>query len=527
VNFLDTLDTGDTPQCDTERDLLRFRRQFFLGRRGQFSPSGWSQQRLDADRCIVAHPDLAVTQVRDGERARARTCTLIGFLLDPTRPQASDKDILRNLLARHDTLEALVAATSPLGGRWAMVLQDGARTVVCHDATGQRQVTYAQTADHGTVCASHAGLLAHVLALRPDPAALDYIRSRGESDFEVYWLPGDRTLYREARALLPNHTLDLQTGCAMRHWPVADTPRPLPLPIAEATACSLATLRGLFDAARNRAPLAVSMTAGWDSRLMLALSRPVRDQLYGFTLTYPHLSLASRDVAVPARLLKQLGLQHHLIRYPDKIDPEFKALFRQSTPSGSTAYCADAQAMHAQYPQDRLCLTGDVAEIVKCHYRLPGVPDHTITPQQLAEVCRLEPHPLVLEALAEWRAGVPANSAIPLLDLFCWEQMAGRWQAQIRAEYDIAQESFAPLNCRTLLLTVLAIDEAQRQGPAYPFFRGLIEQLWPEVLGVPVNPPETTSLKRRVLRALGSTPLYRLIPRQVKDGAKRWLHVTT
>ena len=260
---------------------------------------------------------------------------------------------------------------------------------------------------------------------------------------------------------------------------------------------------------------------------MLALSQPVREQLYCFTLTYPHLSLASRDVAVPARLLKQLGLQHHLIRYPDKIDPEFKALFRQSTPSGSAAYSADAQAMHAQYPQDRLCLTGDVAEIVKCHYRLPGVPDHAVTPQQLAQVCQLEPHPLVLEALAEWRAGVPTNSAIPLLDLFCWEQMAGRWQAQIRAEYDIAQESFAPLNCRTLLQTMLAVDEGERQGPAYPFFRGLIEQLWLEVLAVPINPPETTSLKRRVLRALGSTPIYRLIPRQVKDGAKRWLHAVT
>ncbi|MEX8492484.1 hypothetical protein [Sphaerotilus sp.] len=517
MNFIDTTATGDSLQCDTERALLRFRRQFFLGRTGQFSPPGWSQQRLDADRCIVAHPDLALTQVRHGGRA----CTLLGFLLDPARPQASNRDIVQDLLERHATLDALVAATSPLGGRWALVLQDGARTVVCHDATGLRQVSYARTADHGAVCASHPGLLAQVLALQPDPAVLDYIGSRGESDFEVYWLPGDRTLYREVRALLPNHTLDLQTGLATRHGPGAG---PLsPLSVREAAARCLATLRGLLDAARRRAPLAVSMTAGWDSRLVLALSQPVRDQLYCFTLTYPHLSLASRDVAVPARLLKQLGLQHHLIGYPTRIDPGFKALFRQSTPSGSTAYCADAQAMHAQYPQDHLCLTGDVAEIVKCFYRLPGVPDHAITPQQLAEVCRLEPHPLVLEALAEWRAGVPADSAVPLLDLFNWEQMAGRWQAQIRAEYDIAQESFAPLNCRDLLLTMLAVDEAERQGPAYPFFRALIEQLWPEVLNVPINPPETTSLKRRVLRALGSTPLYRLIPRQVKDGAKRLL----
>jgi len=164
-----------------------------------------------------------------------------------------------------------------------------------------------------------------------------------------------------------------------------------------------------------------------------------------------------------------------------------------------------------------------VAEIVKCFYRLPGVPANEVTPTQLAEVCRLAPHPFVLDALTDWLAGADRNGPVALLDLFCWEQMAGRWQAQIRAEYDIAQESFAPLNCRALLLTMLAVDEAERQGPGYPFFRALIEQLWPEVLTVPINPPETVGLKRRVLRVIGQSGVLGLIPRPVKDGARRLL----
>jgi hypothetical protein len=501
---------------DTDPERLRFRRQFFLGPTGLFAPAGWSRQRLDADRSLVAHPDLALTQVRRG----ARVGTLIGFWFDPARPQASDRDTLHRLLDQHATPEALRTATDALGGRWALVLQDGPHTWMHHDATGLRQVTYLHTDDHGTVCASHHGLLAHVLSLSPDPTALDYLRTRGESDFEVYWLPGDRTLYRGARALLPNHTLDLQTGRATRHWPGADMQPLSPLPIGEAAGRCLVLLRGLFEAARHRAPLAVSMTAGWDSRLMLALSRPARDQLHCFTLTYPHLSHASRDVAIPARLLRQLGLAHHLVGYPapSDIDLAFKALFQQSTPSGSTAYCADAQALHTQYPGDRLCLTGDVAEIVKCHYRLPGVPDHAVTPTHLAAVCHLAPHPFVLDALAQWLAGAPTGGPIPLLDLFCWEQMAGRWQAQIRAEYDIAQESFAPLNCRALLLTMLSVEERARQGPDYPLLHTLIEQLWPEVLNVPINPPEAVSLRHRVLRALGRSPLYRLVRR-----LRRWL----
>jgi hypothetical protein len=82
---------------DTDPERLRFRRQFFLGPTGLFAPAGWSRQRLDADRSLVAHPDLALTQVRRG----ARVGTLIGFWFDPARPQASDRDTLHRLLDQH------------------------------------------------------------------------------------------------------------------------------------------------------------------------------------------------------------------------------------------------------------------------------------------------------------------------------------------------------------------------------------------------------------------------------------------
>jgi len=250
------------------RERLLFRRQFFLGPPDRFDPPHWQQQSLGADLCVVAHPDLELTHVRQGERA----CTLLGFLLDPNRPQAGHRELLDDLLRTSASLEALVAATGAYAGRWAMVLQEGPRTLVCHDATGLRQVVYAQTADHAVVCASHPGLLAQVLALQPDPAALDYIRSRGDSEFEVYWLPGDRTLYREVKALLPNHTLDARTGRATRF---ATAPGPLPaLSSEEALTRCLATLRGLLDAARHRAPLAVSMTAGWAASRPRARAQP-------------------------------------------------------------------------------------------------------------------------------------------------------------------------------------------------------------------------------------------------------------
>jgi hypothetical protein len=90
---------------------------------------------------------------------------------------------------------------------------------------------------------------------------------------------------------------------------------------------------------------------------------------------------------------------------------------------------------------------------------------------------------------------------LDVLDLFSWEQMAGRWQGKVRSEFDIVQESFAPLNCRALLELMLGLDPRKRRAPRFEFFRLMIERLWPETLVEPVNPPEK-SFPRRVLSGI-------------------------
>ena len=74
------------------------------------------------------------------------------------------------------------------------------------------------------------------------------------------------------------------------------------------------------------------------------------------------MPLKSRDVAVPARLLPKLGIDHHVIHYPQTLDGEFKAVFLRNNASANTAYCRDIQALHTHYPSERVCVTGDAAD---------------------------------------------------------------------------------------------------------------------------------------------------------------------
>lgn len=498
-------------------ERLLYRRQFYLGADYLAAFPTWNRREIAGGHRISAHPDLPMAHVEHG----SRSITLLGYVLDPDDPSADDVAIIDRLCRELDETSDLPLATSRLGGRWVMIAHDGSETTLFHDAAALRQVYYLEADapnEPRLVCASQPGLIAELHGLTPDPAALDYLRSRGDSDWEVYWLPGDRSPYERVKALLPNHHLRLRQRTMARYWPTTEVK---PLPYEEGLRESVHLLRGLIDSARRRHPLAVAMTAGWDSRLMLALSKEAAADLYCFTLLYPSTSHASRDVYVPAKLLKKLGIEHHLLRYPESVDEAFKAIARRSSSSVHPPYCLDTQALRDHYPAERLCVTGDVAEVVKVHYRIPGRGRARPTAAQLAAVAKIDAHPFALAAFESWLAGAPRYEHVDLLDLFCWEQMAGRWHGQIRAEYDIVQESFAPLDCRSLLVTMLAIDERERSGPTFRFFRDLIAALWKDVLRVPINPRERIRWKRVIATTLQRLHLYERITPRAKSFAKR------
>ena len=495
-------------EAGSPRERLEHRRQFVLGPRFLDDRPGWTRLEVTPRLRLSAHPDLPVTHLADGPRS----ATLLGYLVDPARPEATDAALLEGLVPGPGrTARQAVERTAALGGRFALLVRDGAETLLFHDACGLRQVYWAASGVEAW-CASQPGLVARQLGLAHDPQAVAYMATRGEDDGAVYWMPGDRSMYQAVRCLLPNHLLGLGAGqapAARRFWPGPD---PLPAPVSTGAAVEAAagTLRALVEGARRRFPLAVPLTAGWDSRLMLALSRDFAAEAACFTLTYPTAPAGSRDVVVPARLLARLGVPHQVVPYPRQVDGPFKALFRLNADAVKEAYCGDAQAMRDHLPAGRTVLTGDVAEIAKCFWRLPGRAEAAITAGDLGALSQVGTHPYALQALREWLDGAPRGE-VPLLDLFCWEQMAGRWQAQIRAEYDLVQESFAPLACRALLAGLLAVPEAERSAPAFPFYRALIERLWPEVLAEPINPPERRGARALAGAALRKAGLYGLV----------------
>ncbi|MDP9035638.1 MAG: hypothetical protein M3O50_12605 [Myxococcota bacterium] len=508
--------SGETGE-ETLEPML-FRRQFVLGPAYVDRSPSWQRIELSKSLRLTVHPDLEVHRVSlDGKWG-----VLLGYALDPRRPQAGNRDILCGLLERFSTGDALFDATDGLGGRWILVVNDGTRTIAFGDAVGLRQLFHVRSpSDRAVWCASQPGAVAEVLKLEIDQVAASFMQTDGYANDEnaSTWFPGDRTPFSGAKLLLPNHYIDLACGTVRRHWPRENL---VTLPLDEAITRCLPLLRGLMASARRRFDMSVAMTAGWDSRLVLAATREMaRDMVY-FTGIFWNMSAGHRDARAPCRLLSSLGLENHLIPCQRQPPPEFLEVFRRNVVTAHRAYAPVAAGMLDTRIAGRVCTKGDVAEIVKCYLRVEDSAGSSITARTLASLAEMGEHPFAIDAFDEWLADAhPFN--VHVLDLFCWEQLMGSQEAMIQAECDLVQEAFSPLNCREILVTMLSVEEKYRRPPSYILFRKLIEELWPETLREPINDEAQRGAKSFVRRTIMRMDVHRLAPPSMRRLGKRLL----
>lgn len=466
----------------------RYFNQFILGPAFAEQLGDWQRITVGKGLKLTAHPDLACTQAMDGDRE----LTLIGHMLDPLAPDATNEDIVRALLHRFTSREGLISAIERFGGRWLLVAMSVEESFLFHDTLGLRQAFYTDPVVTGAMWVmSQAGIASEMLSLTPDEQALDYLDTQTfRRTFESRF-PAAASTFQGLKHLLPNHWLDLRTGKSHRFWPSAPLETLTPGTAIDRI-CML--MSGQIRAAAARFDLALSLTAGFDSRLMLATAREVADRICTVTLRQGRMPDHFPDIEIPARLLKRLGLSHDVIQATSTMTPEFSLQFKRNVFLAHDHYGHDAEAILKHFGRTKAVLAGSGAEVGRCAFRrkLPHADYVRFTPELLAWLEYGSTHPFLVEHFREWLADVSQQNHVKLLDLLEWEQDYGNWLAMTQLEFDIAWcEIFTPYNCRQLLATLLGVDERYRKAPDYLLFQRAIQKAWPELLSEPINPHRT------------------------------------
>ncbi len=519
-------------KCGFEK--LIFRRQFILGPRFIEDFFSWEKIKISNGVYLSIHPHLNL----DHEEYDNKSLTLLGYILDPCNPKADNPEILNSLFKKFCEcrgVDDIIDHTYTFGGRWIIIAKKSDHEIILfHDPAGFRQVFYTDESSKQLWCASQPGIIAKELNLTMDKDALDFIAPELKKKSQ-YWWPVDTSPYSQIKRLLPNHFLDLATGKKHRFWPN----KPITaMTLEESVKRNSSLLKSMMKSASNRFDLALSMTAGRDTRLILASSKKNYKSLYYFTAMYWDLNKKSRDISIPSRLLSKLNLKYNIIRCPEEMEDEFKKIYLKNVETAREVYGTIAQGLYNDFPQEKVAVKGNAIPIGKCKYReilrRLGKPDDAeITAEELAYVSKMgknftmEKNPFALKNYRKWISELGETFNIDILTLLAWEDKEGSWQAMSQLEWDIVQEVFVPFNCRTFLLNMLAVNEKERKGPKYRYHEALIISLWPELLDIPVNPvinPERKHIEYTFITIKNffeRTYLNKLVPKKARTLGRR------
>ena len=467
---------------------LRFRRQYVIGPQPFAVTPDWHVEPLWDGRLLSVHPDLGWNVHRVGDRQ----LLVLGTVFDPETPDDTQAEIVARALEAADGPQALVAATYRWVGRWALLAKWPGVEIGLTDPCGLRQINF--SLEPGAVWLGSSPEIVR----RVNPSELDgasdkvsFYSANRFRELESPWL-GAETIYSGCRHLAANHWLDTATARMVRFFP----DRPVQsVPVPQAVERATVILQATLQAAAKRFALQLPVTGGWDSRVLLAASRPLAqtDRVRYFVDRMGVCPPDHADVRVPQALAKRLGFE---LTVENSLAPPpwFEEQLRENVTLSRTLPKTNAIYTKLTAGEARVNINGNVSEICRCFYqqrmgKLWG--EATVT--RMLRVMGFAGSQFAGRALEEWLDGLKptlAGTGLDVLDMLYWEQRMGNWGAQYPAEQDISVDELSPFNGRDIIMTLLGTPAALRQGPDYPVYAQMAERMWPGIMLEPVNPSE-------------------------------------
>ena len=486
-------------------EMLPFRRQFLLSRNPLPLLTHWECLQVD-QYCLQSHPDLEVRLVTD----RDKRIVLIGSIFDPTKPEKGNAEILDDILFSINNLKSLFLWIKRYVGIYALLYKDEDETIIFHDALALREIYYS-VKENQIICGSQPNLLIKYaepeIGPRTDPDFVEYYEDHSNnSRWNPYckWI-GDETYYDGIHHLLPNHYFDIKRYSVQRYWPNEPINK-LDLEDAVSKACSF--IQGSIRAVANRHSIMMAVTAGTDSRTLLAASRSIQDKIY-FFINDQRQDPNHPDISIPKAIFENMGIPFHIHDVPKDVNDEFRQIFLSNTFFASERILPAIYNVYFKSHSDKVNVLG-IGEIGRTRFgrepkKLDGYRIAYKMKYKKDRYAIKQGEKILLELLP-----VGHKFNINVLTLLYWEHWLGNWGATGNSESDIAIEEIDPYDSHYLYEIFLAVDNKHADYYKPAIFREMIRKMWPELMIWPINPPYRVQDKiGKYLKKAGMYPLLK------------------
>jgi hypothetical protein len=495
---------------------LLFRRQFLIGPTTYQPNNYWRSFQLNHDLWLSMHEDLDFCRKTEGEN----TVILIGISIDCTDSSKSQEQILDTLFTSFTNIQSIIEASKPLAGRWVIICQDSKDTILFTDPGGLRTVYY-YTEGTRIWCASQPALIDQVkkLSVSADESLLTFINNPEFHKKESAWI-GNKTIYENCFHLMPNHYLSCQEAKQTRFFPTIQLSKINDL---DQAATEVSTyFSNIINGAFRQYDIIITLTAGYDSRLLLAASTNIAEKTSFYVEDMGYLKSYHNDIWVSKKLAKKFDLDYNIIGIEEPVPNWFTDLLAQNVMHArKSPIPPKIISIYSKLVrnENRIVINGNVTEIVRIDEGKKSfnqkVTD-TMGNSTIEAIVNFSGYsnPFVVDEIKEWSESIDISylEEANIFDMFHWEQKVGNWGALYPSEQDIAIDRISPFNCRLILETCLKVPRDSRSAPGYPFFKLIIEKLWPEILTIPINPgPRRLGLLKKRLRKNLPQPVTDLI----------------
>lgn len=372
-----------------------------------------------------------------------------------------------------------------LAGRYVVIDQGPDGTFLQTDAVGMRSAYYSTAG--GTV-SSHAGLTAQIIGDdTPSPfGTKNWFRLTKAPSY-----PGRATEYSNVLALTPNTELEVTSSNIRR---VGPTPRGEDRPAMEVAAELVPLLQSQMQALASQGRPLMSLTAGMDSRVSLALSYPVRHDITYFSYaTYrgDQPSPSEPDMLVAKQICEDNGLDFKTVKVTGMLTsgPLNDVIRSNSRRIHSPSIAAEYRE---QLPSDSVHIRSNIYEIGRSFFRKASTkPLPPLTAAEFAKrVIRVRDHESYPDGVAAFQDWLDTTRFSDIkgydpYDLYYWELRMGRWLPAHLTESDIAHDTYTVVNSRRILELLLSVSLEDRLSARV--FDAIIDLTWPELLKYPIN----------------------------------------
>ena len=452
------------------------RRQFILGSLSFKPYEYWLCQEIEPSIWISHCPDLRVGWTKD---ANGVTWSLLGLAIE-------------SLPDKLDPLAEIARTTTPKvseiyatwSGRWLLV----GNGQIHLDASGLLGCYYG-IRDGQMWVSSSPVLLAEILELN---SVSESDRRQLQYETGISWFTLPRSPFHGIQHLLPSQVLNFkqQTIEPRPLMPTIDENRSYE-ELLEAVKTSLMTI--LRRLSHISPQLWLGLTAGYDSRLMLVLSRMAGIEVSTFTRKAGRTSIA--DVILPPQLAAQCGYSHEFKTVGEE-DRSKKQLLLEHSGNNISSGDAEPFLKSVREGMTGISFGGHGFAIASGFAQLRRLSatfdDPEVTAKEIAYLFREPVNSTATEGLKQWLAWVKKypQENLDWRDRFYLEQRQGGWLSAKEQVYDLAVlERFPILNCANIYCLLLSIKEEKRLGSLVQ--EELMSQCMSEMLKYPVNPNDS------------------------------------